>query len=284
MRNLFTSIALMLSLLATAQTPQPAQPRVFTERTVIDSVTLIIDYRVKLRTFVGKDFFRSDLQTLEIGSKYSRFYSKYAERVDSISTYEGSMVRLGKDEEGNTREGFYEELYWNYPSSGSLSVTSRYLKRDFIYDETIPKMDWTIIHDSTEVILGYECMLAKCSFRGREWKVWFSPDIPSSLGPWKLNGLPGLILKAEDSDQCFYYEAAAMHKKSNGSMHIYDSQLEKCSREDVFHMNELRWKDYSFLIQMMSGKQMITMTQDDHGGAVTADNASKQVIPQKETE
>ena len=36
--------------------------------------------------------------------------------------------------------------------------------------------------------------MATTHFRGREWKVWFSEEIPLSLGPWKLGGLPGLIL------------------------------------------------------------------------------------------
>ena len=36
-------------------------------------------------------------------------------------------------------------------------------------------------------------------FSGREWNVWFTEEIPVSLGPWKLNGLPGIILQAECS-------------------------------------------------------------------------------------
>ena len=38
--------------------------------------------------------------------------------------------------------------------------------------------------------------MATTHFRGRDWKVWFSEEIPLPLGPWKLGGLPGLILAA----------------------------------------------------------------------------------------
>lgn len=46
-------------------------------------------------------------------------------------------------------------------------------------------------------------LLAETSFRGRRYKVWFTPDIPSSRGPWKFYGLSGLIMAAEDEDHFF---------------------------------------------------------------------------------
>lgn len=51
--------------------------------------------------------------------------------------------------------------------------------------------------DSTADVLGYECVMAESDYHGRRWRAWFSPDLPLPFGPWKLHGLPGLILKAE---------------------------------------------------------------------------------------
>jgi len=45
-------------------------------------------------------------------------------------------------------------------------------------------------------IVGQQCLMAKTRFRGREWTVWYAPEVGIPLGPWKLAGLPGLILKA----------------------------------------------------------------------------------------
>lgn len=64
-------------------------------------------------------------------------------------------------------------------------------------------IDWEI-GESTVSIMGYECVEATANYHGRKWKAWFTPEIPVPAGPWKLRGLPGLILRAEsDNDVSF---------------------------------------------------------------------------------
>ena len=47
-------------------------------------------------------------------------------------------------------------------------------------------------------------------FKGRKWTVWYSAEIPISDGPWKINGLPGLILDAVDSDSLYHFYCVGM--------------------------------------------------------------------------
>jgi GLPGLI family protein len=47
--------------------------------------------------------------------------------------------------------------------------------------------------------------MAKGFVRGRDYTVWFAPDIPVSAGPWKLWGLPGLIVEARSDDGRVYF-------------------------------------------------------------------------------
>ncbi|MDI3526629.1 MAG: hypothetical protein PWR03_812 [Tenuifilum sp.] len=68
----------------------------------------------------------------------------------------------------------------------------------FYLSEDLGKISWKI-ESETKKIGRFRCQKASCSFRGREYTVWFTPEIPISYGPWKLNGLPGLILEATDS-------------------------------------------------------------------------------------
>ncbi|MDR1054376.1 MAG: GLPGLI family protein, partial [Prevotellaceae bacterium] len=64
------------------------------------------------------------------------------------------------------------------------------------------------IENSFEEIASYNCQKATTNYKGRIWTAWFCPDIPVGEGPWKLRGLPGLILKAEDSKGHFRFTCA----------------------------------------------------------------------------
>lgn len=69
-------------------------------------------------------------------------------------------------------------------------------KKESVYD--VP--DWKI-EDEVKEIGGYNCQKAVTRFKGRNYVAWFTPEIPLPFGPWKLHGLPGLILSAEDDLQ-----------------------------------------------------------------------------------
>ena len=86
-------------------------------------------------------------------------------------------------------------VWINYPEGEILS-------RDIIFPHTfeghepIPQMEWNLT-DDTLTISGYLCHRAEMTFRGVRWEAWYTEEIPSSTGPWRLRGLPGIIVKAE---------------------------------------------------------------------------------------
>ncbi len=67
------------------------------------------------------------------------------------------------------------------------------------YDEPFEEMKWEIVSDSTKTVLNYECIKAETNYHGRLWTAWFAPEIPVHDGPWKFEGLPGMILMVSDS-------------------------------------------------------------------------------------
>jgi GLPGLI family protein len=58
-----------------------------------------------------------------------------------------------------------------------------------------------------KVILGRECQMAKAKFRGREYIAWFTTELPFKAAPWKIHGLPGVVLQVETTDEFLYLKA-----------------------------------------------------------------------------
>lgn len=62
----------------------------------------------------------------------------------------------------------------------------------------------------------FKCQRAKTFDRNRNYTAWFTPEVPSQAGPWKLHGLPGLILEAEseDGEVKFLFESLTFNPKN----------------------------------------------------------------------
>lgn len=73
-----------------------------------------------------------------------------------------------------------------------------------IYDEPI-NFNWQLSSD-TATIDNILCKKANCNAFGRSWVAWYSEAYPFPYGPYKFCGLPGLIIKIEDSTGTHKYE------------------------------------------------------------------------------
>lgn len=144
----------------------------------------------------------STLAVLEVGEAISKF--------GNFSSYEGFKPEelLYYNSNGDPKADDCFTIYQNFPENGRQTIREGLLPSFYIYEET-PSFDWTIL-SGEEVILGYKCAKARANYGGRTWLVCFAEEIPSAGGPWKLNGLPGLILKAETTDGVHRFIAKAI--------------------------------------------------------------------------
>ena len=101
------------------------------------------------------------------------------------------------------------EVFVGYPKGKTTNIYSLDILGTFKYEETAPKLKWTITKEKFDT-LDYHCMLATCRYAGRQYRAWFTEDIPVSYGPWKLGGLPGLIIKAETVDGDYRFVIAGI--------------------------------------------------------------------------
>ncbi|MCL1666785.1 GLPGLI family protein [Elizabethkingia ursingii] len=84
--------------------------------------------------------------------------------------------------------------------------------------ETEDPVKWTLSNDINKYS-GYDIQKATSDFGGRKWTAWFTKEIPFSEGPYKFQGLPGLILLLEDSEQQFIFSLV----KSKKLNEVYDT-------------------------------------------------------------
>ena len=83
-------------------------------------------------------------------------------------------------------------------------LLSGYTKTKLSLKEQLPKINWKIT-DEFKDIGEYKCQKATGYFRGRTYTTWFTSAVPIPFGPWKLQGLPGLIIEVKDDKKEVYF-------------------------------------------------------------------------------
>lgn len=123
--------------------------------------------------------------------------------VGTRATYCTTVLSYNKDgrasqEMQNAFIMHHQNVLTDLEKSEVIAVEPIYPHRYETHDP-LAEIDWTLT-DDTLTISGLLCHRATGKLYGKQWKAWYTEEIPSSAGPWKLRGLPGLIVKAEDSE------------------------------------------------------------------------------------
>ena len=216
-------------------------------------------------TLTGKT--KDDLLILQIGKSISKCFSHYSNQVDSLSALPNGDMIIGKmiDDAMNSGEfmrGNYPHkrlktyIYKNYPE-GRMTVTDGLILQDYRYVDSLHAQTWTM-GDSTREVLGYTCQQATADFRGLRWTAWFATDIPVSDGPWKLGGLPGLILEAYDEGQQHVFTAVGLERVKDEPIifnrsFVGNQKFEQTNRIEFLRSKKKSLMDLNGYIQMETG-------------------------------
>ena len=204
------------------------------ERNLEQALIEVLYKRIKVTDtlHINTDF-KTDYLTLRAGKNTSAFYSANLKTHDSLEVRSSEYLKtylLNKDMFKAISELEREAVFKNYPT-GKVTNHTRHSLCNWIYEEEWEKPIWEIT-DSTSNIKGYKCLLAMTNYRGRRWYAWFTPEIPISAGPWKLCGLPGLILEARDNRNHYLYSAQIIKQNPN-------NQVEYFNYSDRFKTNRM---------------------------------------------
>ncbi len=180
-----------------------------------------------------EDNFTSDQMLLQISAEGISKFSSYKNlTVDSLLMVLTSEQIGEAAQNGKLSTGDYMTIFKNYPE-GKITHTEKICTDWLSYEEDMPNLEWELT-DSVVNVLGYECRGATCSFRGRKWTAFYSEDIPVMEGPWKLHGLPGLIMKASDDEGDYTFECIGINSKGTRPITIYKVPYNKSSRQKFY--------------------------------------------------
>ncbi|MDE6668299.1 MAG: GLPGLI family protein [Muribaculaceae bacterium] len=207
-----------------------------TETLAPETMEFVYDYRWCVDTTGNlEDNFDSDRMLLQIApgglSKFSSYKNLTVDLLLMRSSQE-EIVAAALD--GKLSTGEFMTIYKNYPA-GKLTHTEKICQDWLRYEEEMPVFDWEPT-DSVINVLGYECQSAKCNFRGREWTVFYAEDIPVMDGPWKLQGLPGLIMKASDQKGHYTFECIGIKSEANRPVTIYKVPYNNTDRKGYYNV------------------------------------------------
>lgn len=135
---------------------------------------------------------------LLVGKSISSYYSQRKLTQDSISRKAWEQAEING---GNVNLGVIlpttTENYFVLLRDKKLLIAAPYQQELYLINNQLEPIKWSI-NKNTKNIKGYNCQQAIGKFKGRTYTAWFASELPTNAGPWKLNGLPGLILEATD--------------------------------------------------------------------------------------
>ncbi|WP_460879449.1 GLPGLI family protein [Pontibacter rugosus] len=164
---------------------------------------------------------------LYIGDSFSEFQSLNNSLLDSVVVdleQKGGMEYLQKngiDASVLPKTKFKYKIYKNYPK-GEITVVDKILTEKYRYAEPKNLFDWKISPEKA-TIAGYNCQKATTEFGGRKYEAWFTSELPISEGPYKFNGLPGLIVKVNDMEKHYTFELISLKQPKEAAKVIFPS-------------------------------------------------------------
>ena len=242
----------------------------------------------KANLMVSYDYHYFDPRAIEKNEKFillagkdnSKFYNNQSQWLDSIRCTEKGqqwygqqgMIMMGElmNKSRDERESIINSSSIGHPvnlyitkNNDTFNVWDMIYYEYRKYSDPIEERDWEINTDTTKNILGYENFMAKTKYHGREWTVWFSPEVPVNTGPWKLLGLPGLIFEAIDDTGQHHFTATGIQEVNMEIPPVYEPyEYEKTTRKEFLQLCRYRYDNFQGMSNLHFGGNGPRLSQE----------------------
>ena len=184
----------------------------------------------------------------------------FSTRLDTIFVTDiGDLASnaLGKRALYQFKDFKKKQVYSSLQFSGGIVIDSSY------------SIKWKIVNDKKS-ILGYSCQGATAHFRGRDYKAYFTSEIPIKEGPFKFDGLPGLIMQVLSDDGAVKITATGIKKTEEVVVNPFSSKKDR---------KTMNWEEYVKIYENQFKKfEAMPITVDEKNGISMS---SKTSIPKR---
>lgn len=248
MKSLFLTVTATLLAIGSAfsQKAEPAKARVTYHFTHIrDTTQRGTPYKEDLELLLGQNAsaytsINARIQTERMTNEINQQF-KNAPDPNHVDLTLSGMRAVADDE------------YFQFTAEHKLFIKQRIINF-YLTEEPLPVIKWTTSQD-TLTINTLHCQKATTHFKGRDYEVWFCADMPFHAGPWKLNGLPGLIIQAADSKKEVIFEFAGIEDVSSTNLSVsLPDDVIRTNEKELGRLRDLRKTDPAAFSKMPSTK------------------------------
>lgn len=137
---------------------------------------------------------------------FNKKESYYVTAKDSLEkTYNDQSIYNNNQQQvaynGNKTFRYGKQVYYHMQKD-SMWWSQRFQGNIYIAEKK-PFINWHL-QKETKKIGKFKAHKATANFRGRFYTAWYTLEVPLPYGPWKLQGLPGIILEAYDEKKEMY--------------------------------------------------------------------------------
>lgn len=251
-------------------------PQTLNNSHCIDTARFEIRYSFKFKNHPSQKHFDEDMRVIQVGKNVVKDFSEIVYHYDSLAT---ENFKKGLSTSTNPYLTFPCEIY-NYPKEKQCHEKYRlFLSAGVLcYPSKWTDIEWNYSSNDTIKLLGYTCNKAIANFAGRKYTAWYTLDVPIPYGPYKFSGLPGLIIRIEESNGMYVWEFCSL---STTPSCIYNYQYEgeqKCTAEAAAKtIKRMITRPMTFLSSV--GVKMMQRQSDGTYAPATKDKKENQYEP-----
>lgn len=208
-------------------------------------------YQILLILIVSSQAFS---QSVSGTANYSIKLAEDALNFPAILTFNGNNSKFQYKNHKNNQwvrdegEGFFQVIYTDnigelvikQENKKHLIIRSFCQKKPYILNDEV-QISWKITKE-TRLIEGLFCKKATANFRGREYYAWYCPEINTNVGPWKFNGLPGLILEVYDESNNVQIKLQSIKLQNNIELTVNNLEGKLISQSEFIKCLDVEWK------------------------------------------